>query len=385
MTTPTSLLSQKDIAIIGCGPGGLMCAKLLVQFGFTNVTIYEADPSADYRNQGGSLDLKEDSGQYAMKLAGLHDKFLALSRPEGQHLKLADQDGSTLFTFEGSSDRDMYNPEIDRNDLRKILLDSVDPQIIQWNHKLLKVEIEKDKKILYFEGGKQVICDLVVGADGAWSKVRKLLTPVVPDYSGLSMVDMVVKDYDNTHLTSIFSKGLLFALSKNKGILVQRNGYGIVRIYATMRIQESWQKDTPIAKGVDAKKLTLEQFEGWDDSLLDFVRLADEQSMVVRGIYQVPVDIDYELQPGVVLIGDAAHVMSPFAGEGVNMALMDAAVLAEELRKQDNMEIALKLYQANMKERSRPSMERSAANLNRFFNDNAPHTALPVFKWAAGQ
>ncbi|KAJ3311201.1 hypothetical protein HDV04_004205 [Boothiomyces sp. JEL0838] len=380
-----SAMAEKEIAIIGCGPGGLMCAKLLTQFGFKNVKVYEADPSPEYRNQGGSLDLKEDSGQYAMKLAGLHEKFLALSRPEGQHLKLADRDGSVLFNYEGSSETEMYNPEIDRNDLRKILLDAVNPNLIHWNHRLMKVEQQDGKNFLTFESGKELVCDLVIGADGAWSKVRKLLTPIIPQYSGLSMVDMVIKDYDSTHLANIFSKGLLFALSKNKGILVQRNGYGIVRIYATMRIDESWQKQTPIASGIDAKKQTLEQFEGWDESLLDFIRLADEQSMVVRGIYQMPVDIDYNLKPGVVLIGDAAHVMSPFAGEGVNMALMDAAMIAEELCKQKKVDTAIQVYYENMKERARPPMERSVANLNRFFNDEAPSTALPVFKRAAGQ
>ncbi|KAJ3273901.1 hypothetical protein HDV01_003732 [Terramyces sp. JEL0728] len=385
MTTESGVEKQVDIAIIGCGPGGLMLAKLLAQFGFENVSLYESDPFADYRNQGGSLDLKEDSGQYAIKLAGLHEQFLELSRPEGQYLKLADKDGAVLFSYEGSSEKEMYNPEIDRTDLRKILLDAVDPTIINWSHRLNRVEKQDGKNILYFENGKRAQCDLVVGADGAWSKVRKAISDAIPQYSGLSMVDMVIKDYDKTHLAPIFSKGLLFALAENKGILIQRNGYGIVRIYATMRIEESWQKETPIAKRIDSKKLTLEKFEGWDQSLLDFIRLADKDSMVVRGIYQLPVDIDYEQKPGVVLIGDAAHVMSPFAGEGVNMALMDAARLVKELCKHDDMNVALEEYYKDMRIRSWPSMKRSSANLNTFFNESAPIPALAVFKAVAGQ
>lgn len=76
MTTPPR------IAIIGAGPGGLLCARVLQQRGLA-VTVYDADASAEARNQGGTLDLHADTGQIALREAGLLDDFFALARPEG--------------------------------------------------------------------------------------------------------------------------------------------------------------------------------------------------------------------------------------------------------------------------------------------------------------
>ncbi|KAJ3273907.1 hypothetical protein HDV01_003738 [Terramyces sp. JEL0728] len=371
----TTTEKTMKIAIVGAGPGGLMLASLLKKFKFTDVTLYESDPSPSYRSQGGSLDLHRETGQYAMKLAGLHDKFMEKSRLEGDGMKLVDQTGKVLINHE-SSGEDTYNPEIDRTDLRKILLDSVPPEIIQWNHKLAKVTKEEGSHTLYFQNGKEIKCELVVGADGAWSKVRKYITPQLPEYSGISMVDMVIKDFDNTPLTATYKDGLMFCPYNNKLIVVQRNGYGIVRVYAGMRVEESWQNETPIAKGINPKQGTLEYFDGWDESLRDFIKYADEESMVVRSIYQMPVDLDYKFQDGVVLIGDAAHLMSPFAGEGVNMAFMDAARLAEELCKDVGLDTALDRYYKDMKARVKPAMAQSLSNLNRFVCDEAPQSAL---------
>ena len=185
------------IVVIGAGPAGLTFTRLLQKNGVA-CTVYEAEKDRDVRNQGGSLDLHPKAGQRALKEAGLLEEFRKLSRPEGQADKIVRYNGEVLWDENelGSiSPEEMDDqPEIDRNDLRSLLLDSVEPSCVKWDHKISQIEADprtRGKSIVHFaDGSKEVDIDLVVGADGAWSKVRPLITDVMPYYSGITMVEL---------------------------------------------------------------------------------------------------------------------------------------------------------------------------------------------------
>src|SRR2546423_8186385 len=121
------------IAIIGAGPSGLTCARVLQQHRIP-VTVYDLDASRTARPQGGTLDMHADSGQVALRAAGLYEQFHHLSRPEGQQMRLLDRHGTVLFDDSPGADKD-YNPEIDRGQLRDLLLDSLHPDTVPWGHK----------------------------------------------------------------------------------------------------------------------------------------------------------------------------------------------------------------------------------------------------------
>lgn len=118
----THLLHSKRIAIIGGGPAGLTLARLLQMRGIA-VTVYERDASADARGQGGSLDLHEDSGQLALKAAGLGEQFHGVSRPDGQNSRVFDKHGQMHAELR-AEDEVATRPEIDRGELRDLLLRS---------------------------------------------------------------------------------------------------------------------------------------------------------------------------------------------------------------------------------------------------------------------
>src|SRR5216117_1671617 len=101
------------IAIIGAGLGGLACARVL-QLHDIDVTVFEQEPSAGARPQGGTLDLHADTGQVAMRTAGLHERFRALARPEGQEMRGVDPKTAELVMHEVPADGDEFAPEIDR-------------------------------------------------------------------------------------------------------------------------------------------------------------------------------------------------------------------------------------------------------------------------------
>lgn len=165
-------MSIPDIAIIGAGPCGLTLARLLECKGIDYV-IYERDESPDSNRAGGSLDIHAETGQHALREAGLIDEFKKYARYDDTVVTIADKHGKKLFQMGQGRDA----PEIDRKDLRKILLDAVPVEKINWGHTLKSVTIGEEKKpVLHFDNGVVVSgFKLVVGADGAWSKVRSVV------------------------------------------------------------------------------------------------------------------------------------------------------------------------------------------------------------------
>jgi 2-polyprenyl-6-methoxyphenol hydroxylase-like FAD-dependent oxidoreductase len=155
------------VAIVGAGPGGLTLARVLQMKG-VEVKVFERESSIDVRSQGGTLDLHAESGQYALQVAELFEKFQTLCRPEGQDTRIMDKAG--VVHYEDVADENNFGrPEIDRQDLRQLLLDSLKPDTIAQGHILRKIEsVGNGRHQLLFDNGVTETADLVVGADGAW-------------------------------------------------------------------------------------------------------------------------------------------------------------------------------------------------------------------------
>jgi 2-polyprenyl-6-methoxyphenol hydroxylase-like FAD-dependent oxidoreductase len=155
------------IVIIGAGPGGLTLARIL-QLKGVEVKVYQQESSIDVRSQGGTLDLYVESGQYALQTADLFDKFQALCRPEGQDTRIIDKSGKVHYE-EVSLENNFDRPEIDRRDLRQILLESLKANTIAQSHSLQSIEsLGNGQHKLAFNNGVIETADLVIGADGAW-------------------------------------------------------------------------------------------------------------------------------------------------------------------------------------------------------------------------
>jgi 2-polyprenyl-6-methoxyphenol hydroxylase-like FAD-dependent oxidoreductase len=373
------------IAIVGAGPAGCLLARLLKHRADNDtdidITIFESEKSIDYRSQGGTLDLRAKTGQRALKEAGLYDEFLKHARFDGEALSIADKDFVRYLTVKGNQNANSVTsgrPEIDRPVLRRILYESLPEGTVCWNHKL--DHIEEPGTLHFTNQPPRSGFDLIVGADGAWSKVRNHLSATKPYYSGISGHAFSIPNaaQSTPDLFAQTNRGSLFAWSDNKSIMAQCMGDGSLSIYTWSRRPDTWKKDCGYdvhdAKAV--KEACLRDYADWDPRLVAYTQRAEED-VVPRDLYMLPVGFEWEHVRGVTLVGDAAHLMvslipsssslrfailhfvspscpltslgcsndeksrrttntppskqTPFAGEGVNLAFEDSMELADAI------------------------------------------------------
>ncbi len=338
-----------------------MLARLLLMRGM-NAAVFERDTHADERPQGGSLDLHADTGQRAMRVAELETQFSAEARPEHQGDRLYDQHGTLLFDRDGEGDD---RPEIDRTALRRILLDSLPPDLVRWDSR-----IESIKPLA--SGGHEVAgrgfveqFDIVVGADGAWSNVRPLVSDAAPSYGGVTLVELGFDTQRHPAVDALTGSGKMFAVGDNRALIAQRNGLGHIRGYAGVRMPEDASRYLAQSSVEDVRAIMLEAFAAWSPELTHLIEVGDV--IGIRPMYALPIGHHWPNQPRLTLLGDAAHLMSPFSGEGVNLALADAVDLAEALSSGEGWP-AIERYEAIMVERSAPAAEGAAAGLNAAFS-----------------
>ena len=375
------------IAIIGAGPSGTTLARLLTLSSIP-VTVFEGETSIDVRSQGGTLDLHTATGLTALRAAGLYEKYQKHARYDGEAINLMDKNMKSYIKLGGSTEATSRGrPEIDRERLREILLQSLPEGTIRWDCRLRRIDAEDLS--LHFDHGVERGFDLVVGADGAWSKVRPALTDQKPVYAGVGGYDLYVDDVAERFpdLHRLVNRGSLFVYSDGKNLTAQQKGDGSLIMYATSARDEDWMKTCgyDVHDPLATKRALLEEYSDWADPLKNLLHAANEKDATPRSLYMLPIGHRWRHRKGITLIGDAAHLMTPHAGEGVNVAMRDALNLAQAIirgadehdEKSARLDREVQMFEEEMFERARPVMQRSKANMDDMvFTPGAPDTVV---------
>jgi 2-polyprenyl-6-methoxyphenol hydroxylase-like FAD-dependent oxidoreductase len=345
--------SSARVVILGGGPAGLAAARLLHQRGLAP-HVLERDSSPHARSQGGSLDLAEQGGQRALREMGLGDKFDELARPLGQRLCLLDPAGVVRADVDDAAAE--YRPEIDRAQLRQLLIDALPPETITWGAEVEGVALlPGGRHQVSLVDGTMIEADLVIAADGVRSRARPLVTSEQPAYSGITFVHGDLRDPGpESFVARHTGEGALHAVGDNKAILAQRAADRSVRVYFAVRTTEDPTRTQGDRFGDTAaiREQLRDTFAGWSPDLLGVLDEIDSD-FAYWPLYGMPVHQKWQPHSGITLLGDAAHVMPPFSGEGVNMALLDAVELVDALFCPDHATIddAIAVFERGMLDR----------------------------------
>ena len=339
------------IAISGAGPAGLTLGLLLNKHAipFTIFELRERPTAEELAKPAGMLDLHEESGLAALRECGLYEDFIPLTGECAEADRVSDIHGSILWADDGEMES---RPEISRNALSNLLMSHLPANSIKWGHRLrsaatiMATSGNTETELDFGSHGKQTF-DLVIGADGAWSRVRNLFTGVKPKYSGSQCVTLTIRQITEKYpqLAQLVGPGSFMALGLRHGVMSQRGPQDSARLYICLTsTDEAFASSSGLASktAAEAKDILLNDHTmlgRYGTTIKQLVIAACEEESIdnpdakldIRPLYVLPVGHTWNHKPGVTLIGDAAHLMCPWAGEGVNLAMWDSLLLSQAI------------------------------------------------------
>jgi 2-polyprenyl-6-methoxyphenol hydroxylase-like FAD-dependent oxidoreductase len=370
-------MATTTVTVIGAGLGGLVLARVLHLHGL-DVTVLEAEASPTARTQGGLLEVNRTHGRPALEAAGLGDAFADLVLPGREAYRILDRSGTVLLDLPDENRGE--NPEVQRGELRSVLLDALPAGTVRWGQRVRSVRDRgAGRHELTLADGTTRDTDVLVGADGAWSRVRPLLSDATPTYAGVTMVETYLDRDGEQHraAAALVGGGTTLALAPGRGIMVHRERFGRLHAWAQMLVPADWADGLDGTDPAATTARVAREYDGWDPALTALIT-GRGTPPVVRRIHTLPAGHRWERTPGVTLLGDAAHLQPP-NGEGANVAMLDGAELGRALAAHpDDPEAALTEYEQALFPRAAAAATESD-NYRRLFGDDAPHGLIADF------
>lgn len=354
------------------------------------------------------LDLHEESGLAAIKECGLYDEFRQLIGERSETQKVSDKDGNILYEDKGElSER----PEISRHHLTKLLGSHLPPESIKWGYKLLSAKpmTARDGTTTELDFGihGKRLYDLVIRADGAWSQIRNMLTDIKPFYAGTQIITATMRHITTKypHLASLLGSGSFAALGMRHGVMSHPGSHDSARLYIVLTTPDenfasasglAGQTATPEAKQI-LSDVTLWSMSPKIKELISVACTEDSADhpgspVDIKPLYTLPIGTSWKHNPSATLIGDAAHLMCPWGGEGVNLAIWDSLLLARVIAKahksagndnaifQNTLNPLMKGFEVDMVARAKEKAEETYSNGQILFGEDGANAFVEFFR-----
>lgn len=363
-------MTERKFAIIGGGIGGL---ALAINFEKNKIkyVMFEKDKSFEQRHQGYGLTLQQ--GGKTLRQLGVMEKVSKYCTTSSSHF-IFDASGSVVLYWGPSKSMEVknswngsFNAHIPRQHLRRAMLDSIDQSNVIWDAFVIDVLQEFDKiKIVYkseFGHISEYIVDAVVACDGIHSLTRSKFIHSPLNYLGVFVVLGIT---DNIPLM-------------DKRVVQVSDGFSRIFMMPFTKDKFMWQLSFPMDLE-EAQKLKgnenilhkcIERCKNFCSPIPEVLKNTPVCLITGYPVYdRDPIDRTFDFPKHITFLGDAAHCMSPFKGQGANQAIIDAKSLVDKIIANENLDVAFKSYYKEMIVRTQSKVLSSRISVKELHSSN---------------
>jgi len=314
--------NHHNIVIVGAGLGGLTAAAFLEQEGI-DFHIYEQ--AAKLEEVGAGINLDSNATRI-LKQLGLEEKLMEVSVPLDQVWEFRNwTDGRILHSEPFNAKFESPHVVVHRGDLQNVLKRAIPREKISLNKRCINVDQNDNRAKVTFDNGSTVEANIVIGADGPHSAVREAVVTPPPEifrgaiYRSLVPIDQISPAQRVPNRTAwIGGRNFFMRYPVSNGKLLNI----AAGVHRDKWIHDSSRIDTKVEN-------FLNEFDNWDEDIKSMIQACSETQL--WALYDMDPLERWSLNR-ITLLGDAAHFMLPYLGQGAAQAMEDATVLAGYLK-----------------------------------------------------